>query len=317
MVTEQKCVDYLINIRWSDGVTCPHCGHHRYYITSLDKRSITPKNTDCSKKTEFKCANNKCYKKFSVTTGTILHFRNIHLRPFFYLMYSSSINKINVSSVQQALNLGLTQKTCWFMMMKIRALCYQDKNLKLTGAIEVDETYLAKGKWRNRSHYTSGRKIPVLGLIQRGGGKIVVKVIPNKNKRTVQDIILKHVEVNSYLYTDTAACYLNLDSYYLHETVNHRAGEYARGNVNTNSIENFWSKIKKSIRSVHNGVSLEHLQMYCDEVAYRWNTKDMLPVERFNDLLKRAVSSMPVQHNGIKKKVLFNSKNKIRHLQPK
>ena len=311
--TDKKCIDYLIRCRWGDNISCPHCNHNKYYVTSADKRCKKAGNKDGTKKTEFKCANSKCYKKFSATTGTIFHATNVPLWQFFYLLFSTAINKKNVSATQQALNLGISQKTTWYIMMRIRMLCYQDENLKFDGEVEVDESYLASGKWRRRGGRVTDRKIPVLGLLERGG-KVIVKVIPNKNKKTVQSIILKHVECGSELFTDTAACYFNMDSYYLHQTVNHRAGEYTRGRVYTNGIENFWTNIKSAIVDTHGGVSIEHLQRYIDEVVYRWNNKSMTPLEKFDDLLKRACTTKPIGYDKVslnaKKHRLQKAKNK-------
>lgn len=315
--TEKKCVDFLIKTRWGKGINCPHCGFNRYYITSMDKRRDKPKYKEKSIISEFKCANNKCYKKFSVTTGTVFHGVKVPLWQFFFLIFSSAINKKNESSVQSAIKLGIAQKNCWYMMMRIRMLCYQDSSLKLEGEVEVDETFLASGKWKRREKYVNGRKMPVLGLLQRGG-KVVVKVIPNKKKRTVQDVILKHVECGSELFTDTAPCYFNMDSYYIHESVNHRAGEYVRGNVHTNGIESFWTKVKDCIIHTHSSVSLEHLQRYCDEVAYRWNTKHLTPMERFNDLIKRACDSKQIKTSEVilsahNNRISKSKKQKLQH----
>lgn len=297
--TEKKCTDYLIKTRWPNGIKCPYCGSEKYYNTN--GRSC---RKDKVKIPQYKCANNKCYRKFTATSGTMFHSSNIPLNNFFYLVYSCAINKKNVSSYQTALNLGLAQKTTWHIMMVIRMMCYQEEGIKLSGEVEVDETYLASGKWKRWGSYASGRKIPVLGLLQRGG-KVVVKVIHNKNKKTVQDIIFKYVEVDSKLFTDTAACYINLDSYFIHKTVNHKEGEYTRGDIYTNGIENFWTQVKNATRGTHNGVSTHHLQKYCDEVAYRFNNRHLTPIEKFNDLLKRACESKPI---GLKKAKIQNVK---------
>lgn len=297
--TQKKCFDYLQSIRWPDGIKCPHCGHGRHYVVNnISRVKVLNKNKETSA-LEYKCANNKCYKKFSITTKTIFHSSNVPLWQFFYMMFSSVSNKKNVSSCQQSINLGITQKTCWHIMSRIRMLCFQEEKLKLIGEVEVDETYLAAAKWQRHEKYVSGRKIPVLGLIERGGGKIIVKVIPNKNKKTVQDIILRHVETGSRLITDSAACYINMDSYYYHDTINHREGIYCVGDVHTNNIENHWAHFKKALVGTHHGVSILHLQRYCDEFAYRCNTKDMTPFEKFNDLLSRGCRIKPVNNTKV------------------
>lgn len=185
--------------------------------------------------------------------------------------------------------------------MRIRSLCYQDDKLKLSNTVEVDEAYVAHGRWGNCA---SGRKVPVLGLMERGG-KVIVKVIHKKDKKTVQDVILKHVETGSNVYTDGAACYFNLSNYFMHDSVNHKIQQWVKGNVHTNSIESFWSQVKKAIVSTHGSVSIQHLQSYCDELAYRWNTRDLTPVERFNDLLKRGCVSKPKGNRDVVLKVRY------------
>lgn len=294
--TDKKCLDYLYRVRWGNGpIVCPYCNHPKCWIIEGGKR--------------YKCANKKCYKRFHITVGTIFQAANVPMWQFFYMIFVSVTNKKNVSSYQQGINSGVTQKTCWYIMARIRMLCYQDQNLKLDGEVEVDETYLATSKWKR--HDNKGifdRKIPVLGLVQRGGGKVIINVIKNKNRKTVDGVILKHVEVNSSLFTDSAACYLNMSSYYIHQTINHKQGIYVIGNVHTNTIENVWSHLKKALVGVHHGVSLLHLQSYCDEFAYRWNNKSMSATEKFDDLIMRGCNFKPITNDKIRLGVKDNSK---------
>lgn len=309
--TEEKCYNYLAGIRWGDKIKCPHCGHDRVYITDTAARYGKGKHNKIKyvPAVQYKCANSKCYKKFTITSGTAFQGCKTTLKCFFYLMYSAAMNKKNVSSSQQAINIGLTQKSSWYIMARIRMFCYQDSLLKLSGEVEVDETYLACGKWSRHDKYINGRKVPVLGLIERGGGKIIVRVIPNKSKKTVQKVILSHVETGSRLITDSAACYINMENYYFHNTINHRDGVYVVGDVHTNNIENAWTKFKKGIVATHHGVSILHLQRYCDEFAYRWNNRHLTPKEKFDDLIKRACLMKPITE----KKVGFGARKK--HLQ--
>ncbi|MES2382813.1 MAG: IS1595 family transposase [Bacteroidota bacterium] len=296
--TEQKCCDYLVKVRWPDGIKCPHCKHEKYYLTNGVSRQGRETKKEIAYQ-QYKCANSKCHKKFTVTTGTIFHGCKMPLWQFFFMIFTSVINKKNISSYQQGVSLGLAQKNVWFMMSKIRMLCFQDENLKFEGEIEVDEAFLAAGKFGTWRKHATNRKIPVLGILQRGGN-IVIKVIPNRFKKTVQDIILKHVECGSRLFTDSAACYFNMDSYYLHETINHRAGEYVRGDVYTNGIECAWAHLKKAINGTHHSVSILHLQRYCDEFAYRWNNRNLSPMDKFNDLLKRGCNCKPISNEKTK-----------------
>lgn len=312
--TNEKCINYLVQLRWGNSVSCPYCSNDRYYIVKSNahyrKRPIseTGNHPTC-----FKCANNGCGKKFSVVTGTIFNSLKVPMWQFFYLIFSSAINKKNVSSFQQATNLGIAQKTTWLMMAKIRSLCYQDEDLILSGEVEADETYLAMAKWKRpykKKNLVRNKKLPVFGLIERKG-KILIKVIPNKDRRTVQDIIFKHVEVDSKLFTDSAPCYFGLSSYYLHQIVNHRIGEYVRGEVYTNSIEAVWSHVKMAIKGTHHGVSKFHLQGYCDEIVYRMNNKHLSPLQKFEDLIKKGLTIGLVRGRHIFKNVKKNIQEEI------
>ena len=199
-------------------------------------------------------------------------------------------------------------------------MCYQDDKLKLDGEVEVDETFLAAAKYQKYGKYKkydnsgsysrwrgsrgqSSAKIPVLGLLQRGGGRLVLKVIPDRSKKSVRNVVLKHVEFGSRLLTDSAACYINMDTYYIHETVNHRAGEYVRGDVYTNGIESAWTHLKRAIIGTHHGVSKQHLQSYCDEFAYRWNNREKPPIDKFNELIKRGCDFGKCTENKVSKGV--------------
>lgn len=299
--TDEKCIDFLIKIRWPDGVVCYHCGNDKVY--RIKNFSTSPENK--GKISRFKCA--KCRKLFSVTGRTAFDSAKIPLWQFFYLIFSCAINKKNVSSYQNHYNLGISQKTTWHIMSKIRMLCFQDENLKLSGEVEVDETFIRVPKWKipNIKRIGKNKKYPIMGLIERGG-RVIVKVIPRREKKIVQTIILNHVEVGSKLFTDTAGYYFGLDSYYLHQKVNHSEREFARGEAHTNSIEAFWSGLKKAIVGTHHKVSQLHLQRYCDELAYRWNNRRLTVEEKFNDLIKRACQCGVLK----KDKVCLDVKNK-------
>jgi hypothetical protein len=287
--TDKKCADFLESIRWEDGAKCPYCGHSKYYVTNPVARRGNKGIKREFFRRELKCANSKCWKKFNVTSGTIFQCSKSPLWKFFFLIFSCVQNKKNVSSHQQAENLGMTQETCWSTMARIRLLCYQDADIKLSGDVEIDETYMRMAKWKRPKYSIKepSRKFPILGLLQRGG-KIVLKSIPNKEKRVVQKIIFKHVEVESRLLTDSAPCYNGLSSYYRHEFVNHREGEYVRGDVYTNGIEMIWGHLKKALTGTHHGVSELHIQSYLDEFAYRFNNRHLTPEEKFIHLMKRA-----------------------------
>jgi len=273
---EQSCQDYLARMRWGKHPICPHCKSSKIpYITKIG----------------YKCSNNKCYKKFTVTVGTIFESSNKPLQLWFYIIFNHAINKKNISSHQLSKNFGTTQTTAWKMSHKLRTTFWQDDSILLSGTIEVDEAFLSKGgtKW-TRWGGVSTRKAPILGLIERGTGRLIIKEIEDRKRTTILKLINKYVEKGSIIYTDGASLYKTLKENYTHEFVNHSEREYVRGNVHTNNIEGIWRMLKSNIRHAHHSVSSKHVQLYCNELCYRRNTKHLSATEIFDDILLRCIN---------------------------
>jgi transposase-like protein len=271
---EETCVAYLEQQRWNGKITCPHCGHEKVYRTNRG----------------FKCASKDCYKKFSVTVGTIFENSKITLRNWFAATFLCSAHKKGISSCQLARDLGLTQKTAWFMLHRIREAFQSEAPGLLENTVEVDETYIGgkmKNKHksiRNKAHEDNvshtANKTGVMGLLEREN-EVRVKVI-DKTK-TLKQMVGETVKFSSLIITDSAMAYNGLSKQYKqHETVNHINDEYVRGIYHTNTIEGFFSFLKRSIYGIYHHVSVKHLQSYCNENGYRYNTRKMKDVERFH-----------------------------------
>lgn len=296
--TEEICKEYYEQKRWGGNVACPHCGSLKVYRTNRG----------------FKCGEKLCYKKFSVISGTIFENTKIGLRTWFAAMYLISTSKKGVSSLQLAEQLGITQKTAWFLNHRIREMLKDAVSTKLTGTVEVDESFIG-GKNKNRHkdkkvENSQGRsfkdKTPVVGLLQRAKYEIVErphKVIPGRivkekvifsdsivklqvatdtKQKTVEPIVDTHVENGVTVYSDEWHAYNNLKFNYDHSIVNHSVKEYVNGIIHTNGIEGFWSILKRGYIGIYHFMSKEHLHRYCVEFAYRYNNKQLTGREKFD-----------------------------------
>lgn len=277
MPDEKSCRDYLIKERWNGVITCPYCGFEKCYVIENGKR--------------FKCASKACYKKFSVTVGTIFEASNIPLNKWFMAGYLALSHKKGISSYQLAKDIGVAQKTAWFMLHRIRQLMAPIEDIKLTGTVEVDEVYIGgrmknkhkkvRAKFKEYSSSHAGNKTGVMGLIERG--KDVKAKVINSKVATLKEMVRDNVDTSAIVVTDALVAYRGLDKEFAkHEIIYHDKDEYVRGYVHTNTIEGFFSYLKRSIFGIYHQVSPKHLQRYCDENGYRYNTRDLTDPQRFN-----------------------------------
>ncbi|WP_341226914.1 IS1595 family transposase [uncultured Arcticibacterium sp.] len=286
---EATCIEYYENIRWNGSAVCPSCGCEKTYKTNRGH----------------KCANKECYKKFTVKTGTIFENSKIPFRTWFAAIFLCTTSKKGISSVQLAVQLNITQKTAWYVLHRIREML-KDKAPKMLGEndmVEADEAYIG-GKEGNKHHAKRRSnenphlkndgtpyqaKKAVVGIIERNG-KVVLKHIPNATKSNMVAFIEKHVPSGSKVYTDEAKVYNKIGKRYGHKTVTHSIGVYVAGDVHTNTIENFWSVLKRGIYGIYHQVSDKHLERYLDEFAGRFNTRDLSNQGKFERFLNDSES---------------------------
>jgi len=270
------CREFVAALRWPQGPTCPRCGAVEPLF--LQTRKL------------WKCR--ACKKQFSAKVGTIFEDSPIGLDKWLPALWMIVNAKNGVSSYEIARALGVTQKSAWFMMHRIRLAMQTGTFRKLGGEVEVDETFIG-GRARfmhkgRRDKAIKGRgmvgKAAVMALLERHGmdghSTVVVKHVPSVRRRVLAPEVRQHVEPGSEVFTDALRSYDGLAADYAHKVIDH-AESYAEGKVHTNGLENFWSLLKRGIKGTYVSVEPFHLFRYLDEQAYRFNTRKVKDGERF------------------------------------
>ncbi len=259
--TETHAVKFFESVRWKAGRLCPRC----------DSQHTYPHKT---RQHFYHCRT--CRKQFTCKVGTIMQASPLPVKMWLYAMYKVSVARKGISSLQMAHELGITQKSAWHMLHRIKEACGGDQG-PLSGIIEADETYIG-GKARNKHHSkktkrtvgTEGKQA-VFGMRQRGG-KTIAKPVPGTDRGTLQAEISNTVERGSVLYTDDHGAYRDINpALYSHEAVNHSANEYVKGMAHTNGIESVWAVLKRALVGTHHHVSVKHLHRYVNEATFRLN----------------------------------------------
>ena len=270
-----NCREFMISVRWPDGrVRCPHCDSEE--VTYLQAARL------------YRCYGDHPKQKFSLKVGTVFEDSPIGLDKWLPAVWLVASCKNGISSYEVGRALGITQKSAWFMMHRIRLAMQSGSFRKLEGEVEADETFIG-GKARNM-HVTERKrritgtgtkdKTAVMGILERGG-EVRTSVLPNRKRHALHAEVRKHVAAGAALYTDALLSYNGLAGEYAHKVVDH-AVEYVDGRVHTNGLENFWSLLKRGISGTYVSVEPFHLFRYLDEQTFRYNNrKDLKDADRF------------------------------------
>ena len=284
--TEKVCEEYLAQIRWDGKLVCPYneCKHDTIYKLAGGK---------------YKCG--KCKRKYSVRVGTIFQDSKIPLRKWFASIYLITSHKKGISSIQLAKDIGVQQKTAWFLLHRVRKTfgIVSDEENKLSGTIECDETFMGGSEGNKHKHKktknTQGRSVAtksaVAGVIARGG-ELRAQVIPDTSGYHLRTFVVKNVEFGSKLMTDEWTGYKGLAQLFKHKNIDHGKGEYVNGEVHCNSMEGFWSLLKRGVNGIYHAVSVKHLQSYIDEYQFRYNTRNYSESFRFDAMLNNIGSHL-------------------------
>lgn len=273
--TEQSCIEHLEKLRWNG-----------YVVSPFDPTSKVYRCKD----SRYRCKNTGKY--FNVKTNTLFDNTKIELRKWFAAIWLVTSHKKGISSLQLSRDIAVTQKTAWFMLQRIRNCFGTENGNELNNTVEMDETYVG-GKNKNRHEdkkveHAQGRsakdKTPVFGMVERGG-RLNAKVVPDTSCATLTAETVRFVK-NALIYTDEWWGYNSIKQIFQHEYVNHKCKEYVRGNVYTNTIEGFWSLLKRGVIGIYHFTSKQHLQRYVDEFVFRYNTRKHTECARFNLLLQ-------------------------------
>lgn len=265
---DDACLNHIFFARWPDGITTCYskaCGnverrHHRV-----------------SGRTAYAC--DHCGKHIYPLAGTIFEKTTTSLKLWFYAIYLIGSTRCGISAKQLQRETGVTYKTAWRMFKQIRTLMSED--IRLEGSsVEVDETF--HGAPKKNQHISRRRegthkdKQPIFGIVERKG-RVIARVVPDVKEKTLLPILATHVLPSTTVYTDSYVSYDNvgwMGRNYKHHRINHSAGVYVQGHVHTQTIEGFWSLLKRGIEGVYHSVSRKYLQNYCNEYAYRYNHRD-------------------------------------------
>ena len=263
-------------------MTCPKCGEIDVKVYKLASG-------------RYKCAS--CRNTFTVRAKSVFEDSPVPLQSWFLAIYLCASYKKGISSIQLSKYIGVTQKTAWFMLQRIRYVFENDSLELLDGEVEMDEAYIG-GADKNKHFYKKSKqvtgkgaqgfaskstKVPVVGMVERGGN---IHAIATKDtgSKTLMTLARKHISIDATIYTDEHMPYRTLPKLgFKHQSVNHGVKEFVNGMASTNTAESFWSHFKRGINGIYHHVSAKHLQRYADEYTYRWNTRSLTDGERFED----------------------------------
>ena len=274
------CTEYVAKLRWPEGPVCPACGCMEYsYLTT---RRV------------WKCK--ACKKQYSVKVGTVFEESRLGLDKWLPAVWLVANSKNGVSSHALGRSLGVTQKSAWFMLHRIR-LAMQQGGIVMAGEVEIDETFVGgkvgymKREARERRGITrkgglGEHKVAVMGFKERNTGRVQAQVIPDAKGATLKPIVAEKVKDGSTVYTDHWSGYTGLEGRFTHETVNH-VERYVEGRVHTNGIENFWALLKRGLNGTYVSIDPSHPFRYVDERVFTFNERGLTDLGRFSTVLGR------------------------------
>ena len=274
---EAACIRHLEKLRWPKGIICPCCGSSRK-IYKISRDHI------------YKCSD--CDSQFSVRKGTIFEESRLPLRKWFMAVWLVTSNRKGISSCQLAREVGVTQKTAWFILGRLREVAgvIGKSGGPLSGTIEADETYVGGTEANKRrikklkaGHGTVG-KLVIMGACERRG-RAKTALVDGTSRAEIHRFITETVNPQSKLYTDNHAGYLGLADYQ-HASINHAIGQYVNGDIHTNSTESFWALLKRSYYGVFHKMTAKHLHRYLAEFEARWDMKELGGEERLDIMLE-------------------------------
>lgn len=287
----KRCREYYAELRWGGNPICPFCNAEKPYLIRDGKL--------------YRCSADDCKKNFSVIKGTVFENSKIALATWMGAVFILSGHKKGISSCQLARDLGVTQKTAWFILHRIRFMMGEPDPEPLDCIVEVDETYVG-GKFANmnrgrrKQFQETGKdnKVAVMGMAQRDG-KAKLTVI---GANTFKEVVRENIDPSAVVVTDTHLAYVGLaNEFAAHLSVNHSQSQYRDGVAFTNTVEGFFSSLKRSIYGIYHSVSPKHLQQYCQETSFRYNERKITDKEKFIKSMKNAVGRRLTYKNLIQK----------------
>lgn len=278
LADEKTCRAYAEELRWGGNILCPHCNEPKPYRLKDGKT--------------YRCRAKTCKKDFTVTVGTFMENSKIPLSTWMAAIYVCTAHKKGISSVQLGKDLGITQKSAWFMWHRIREMLVPKEEPQLTNMVEVDETYFG-GKWANmhkskreKLRETGYNKTGVMGMVQRDG-QLALRVIGENDG--FKDFVHKYIKPDAIVITDAHKSYWGIEETHKgHVIINHSEGEYKVGEIyHTNTIEGFFSIFKRGVYGIYHQISAKHLHRYCEEFSYRYNSRKLKDKDRFINALSK------------------------------